>query len=83
MAGSVNVSSNRRIMRSVIATAMPPTAALVSVQGVSGLVRLALVVSGLRRVGSAHQTTGDSWDTVATMCWPHCEHASNSSSSAC
>jgi putative ABC transport system permease protein len=38
------VSSNRRIMRSVIATAMPPTAALVSVQGVSGLVRLALVV---------------------------------------
>ena len=38
------MSSNRRIMRSVIATAMPPTAALVSVQGVSGLVRLALVV---------------------------------------
>jgi putative ABC transport system permease protein len=31
-------------MRSVIATVMPPAAGLVSVQGVSGLVRLALVV---------------------------------------
>jgi len=39
-----HVSSLRRIMRSVILTMTPPAAALVSVQGVSGLVRLALVV---------------------------------------
>ena len=39
-----HVSSLRRIMRSVILTVAPPAAGLVSVHGVGGLVRLALVV---------------------------------------
>ena len=38
------MSSPRRIIRSVIPTMTPPATALVSVQGVSGLVRLVLVV---------------------------------------